>query len=84
MRFCDLQQKEVINVNDCKCFGTVSDISFDEKKGCIECLIIPGPGKVLGCFCREFEWWIPWCKILCIGTDIILVDVDEKEIRKKN
>ena len=32
---------------------------------------------------REFELWIPWCKIIKIGPDIILVDIDEKEVRKK-
>ena len=35
MRFCDLQQKEVINVCDCKCLGCVCDLEFDEKDGFI-------------------------------------------------
>lgn len=83
MRFCEFQQKEVINVKDCKCLGNVCDLKFDEKDGCIESIIIPGPGKVLGCFGREFEWCIPWCNIVKIGPDIILVDVDEKDIRRK-
>ena len=51
MRFCDLTEKEVINVCDCKC--------------------------------REFELFIPWCKIVRIGPDIILVDIDEKEAKHK-
>ncbi len=81
MRLCDLSQKEVINVCDCKCLGNVCDLEFDEKTGCIKAIIIPGPGKVLGLFCREFEWCIPWCKIRCIGPDIVLVEVDEKEMK---
>ena len=55
MRFCELQQKEVINVTDCKCLGNVGDLEFDECNGCIRALIVPGPGKWLGCVCREFE-----------------------------
>lgn len=84
MRFCELEQKEVINVINCKCLGNVRDLDFDEKDGCIRALIVPGPAKWLGCMGREFELWIPWCKIIKIGPDIILVDIDEKEVRKKN
>lgn len=40
-------------------------------------------GKVFGCVGREFELHIPWCKIVKIGPDIILVDIEEKEVRKK-
>ena len=36
-----------------------------------------------GCVGREFELHIPWCKIVKIGPDIILVDIEEKEVRKK-
>lgn len=84
MRFCELEQKEVINVINCKCLGNVRDLDFDEKDGCIRALIVPGPAKWLGCMGREFELWIPWCKIIKIGPDIILVDIDEKEVRKKS
>ena len=83
MRFCELQQKEVINMCDCKCLGNVCDLEFDEKDGCIEEIIVPGPGKVFGCFCREFELCIPWCQIVKIGPDIILVDIDEKDVKHK-
>ena len=75
MRFCDLTEKEVINVCDCKCLGNVHDLDIDECDGTIRALI--------GCFCREFELFIPWCKIVRIGPDIILVDIDEKEAKHK-
>ena len=39
--------------------------------------------KFFGCVGREFELHIPWCKIVKIGPDIILVDIEEKEVRKK-
>lgn len=83
MRFCNLTEKEVINVCDCKCLGNVHDLDIDECDGTIRALIVPGPGKWFGCFCREFELFIPWCKIVRIGPDIILVDIDEKEAKHK-
>ena len=83
MRLCDLQDKKVINIRDCKCLGNIVDIEFDEKTGCICTLILPGPGQVFGIFCRDYELYVPWCQVVRIGPDIVLVDVDEKEIKHK-
>ena len=82
MRFSCLCAKEVININDCCYLGHVSDLEFDEKKGQICSIIIPGPGKYFGCFCREYEYEIPWCNIVKIGPDIILVNLVDKDMRK--
>lgn len=83
MRFSDLKQKEVINVQTCCSLGCVSDLEFDCKTGCILALIVPGPGKFCCFLGRDFEYIIPWRYIVQIGTDIILVDIDEEEHRKK-
>ena len=83
MRFSCLCQKEVININDCCYLGHVSDLEFEEKSGKICSIIVPGPGKYLGCFCREFEFEIPWNNIVRIGPDIILVNLVDGEMRKK-
>lgn len=83
MRLCELQEKEVINVCDCKCLGNVVDIDFDPESGCVLALIIPGPGKLFGMFGREFELCIPWKCIVRIGPDIILVNIREEDVRKK-
>ena len=83
MRFSDLCNKEVINVNDCRCLGNVRDIEIDIDCGKVIAIIVPGPGKYLGCFVREFDFCIPWVKIIRIGPDIILVDLDEHEMKKK-
>ena len=48
MRICDLRQKEVINIKDCKRLGYVCDIEFDCKSGYILELIVPGTGKICG------------------------------------
>jgi YlmC/YmxH family sporulation protein len=83
MRFSCLCDREVINANDCRCLGSVRDVEINTECGSIEALIVPGPGKYLGFFGRECEFFIPWCKVIRIGPDIILVDFDEKEMRKK-
>lgn len=83
MRFSDLKQKDVINIRSCRSLGCISDLEYDCKSGCIHTIIIPGPGKLSCFFGHEFEWFIPWKCIVQIGTDIILVDVDEDAVRKK-
>lgn len=75
MRFCELQEKDVINVADCCFLGNVCDLDIDEKTGCIRTLIVPQPCRWFGMFFRDFEYFIPWKNIKCIGRDIILVDV---------
>ena len=51
--------------------------------GKIRSLIVPGPAKWFGCGGREYEVVIPWCRIVRIGPDIVLVDIEEKECRRK-
>ena len=75
MLFCELQDKEVINICDGKCLGCVSDLSFCPDSGRIENLIIPGPGCLCGIFGREKEFVIPFCDVKQIGKDIILVEI---------
>ena len=43
MTICDLKQKEVINIKDCKRLGFVGDVDFDMKTGCMTAFIVPGP-----------------------------------------
>lgn len=83
MRFYDLKQKEVINIRTCRSLGCVSDLDIDCKTGCILALIIPGPGRLCCFLGRDFEYFVPWKCIVQIGTDIILVDINEEEMRKK-
>ena len=55
MRLCELREKEVINVCNCKCLGFVADIDIDVCTGMVLALIIPGCGKVWGIFGKESE-----------------------------
>ncbi|GLC81042.1 PRC-barrel domain-containing protein [Lacrimispora brassicae] len=76
MRICDLRQKEVINICDCRRLGYVGDVDFDMETGCLIAIIVPGPGCFCGFLVREKEYVIPFCDIRQVGPDIILVNVD--------
>lgn len=83
MRYCNLRQKEVINICTCRTLGCVSDLEIDPHTGCVLSLILPGEGKLCWFLGREFDYVIPWRCIARIGADIILVEVDEETIRRK-
>ena len=52
MKIFELKNKQVINEEDCCIIGCVIDIDFDPKNGCINSIIIPGPGRLCGFFGR--------------------------------
>ncbi len=83
MRIYKKKKKEVINIKDCRRLGFVGDVDFDMKTGCMVALIVPGPGCICGFLGREKEYVIPFCDICQVGSDIILVDVKEKEVTEK-
>ena len=71
--FDELREKEVINVNDCRRLGYISDITIDIECGRIisftvkNCTgFIPGKGD---------EFKVLWENVTKIGDDIIFVDI---------
>lgn len=83
MRLFELRQKEVINICTCKSIGCVGDVDIDPCTGHVVALIIPGPGKLCSFLGRDTEYIIPWRCITQIGCDIILVEINEDECKKK-
>ena len=83
MRICELKQREVINVKDCKRLGFVGDVDFGISTGKMLAIIVPGPGCVWGFLGREKEYIIPFCDICQIGDDIILVRLKEEREKKE-
>lgn len=79
MRFCELKEKDVINKCDCKRLGRVCDLVFDECKGCICSIVVPGPPRLCGLLASDQEYIIPWGQICRIGPDIILVEICEEK-----
>lgn len=70
----ELKQKEVININDGRRLGLVSDVEINMETGNLEAIIIPAGGKFLGLFSKENDIVINWANIKKIGVDVILVD----------
>lgn len=83
MRIEELKRKEVINSCTCRILGCADDVEFDICTGCIKAIIVPGPGKWCGLIGCDFEYVIPFQCIIQVGPDIILVKVDENEVRRK-
>lgn len=81
-RSSDFRQKEVINVNDGRRLGFVSDVEIDLEQGKIEAIVLPGVARLFGLLGKDSEFVIPWEKIVRIGEDIILVDLDERFLRR--
>lgn len=81
-RSSDFRQKEVINIKDGRRLGFVCDVEINLENGRVEAIVIPGGGRIFGLIGRDNEYVIPWEKIKKIGEDIILVEMDDRFIRK--
>lgn len=68
--YCQLKQKEVVNVRDGKKLGRVCDVVFTFPEGKTLGIVVPG-GK--GFFRPNL--FIDLCSIVKIGEDAILVEV---------
>ena len=49
--------------------------------GRLVAIIVPGPRRFFGLFCREYDYCIPWQAVKQIGDDIILVEVCLEQVR---
>ena len=81
VKMSELRCKEVICVADGQRLGFVCDIQIDVPEGCVKSIIVPGPCRFLGLFGRRDDYVIPWCKIVRMGPDIVLVDIRPEECR---
>lgn len=75
MLFSELKCKDVINMKDCRKLGKVCDLEFDECKGCICKIMVPGGNKFLNFLRCEPDIEIPYRDICQIGPEVILVDI---------
>lgn len=75
----DFKHKEVINIYDGKRLGFVQDVCADLETGTITSIIVPGStNRFMSIFSSNNDIIIPWNKIKCIGEDLILVEIDNK------
>lgn len=77
MRISDFQAKDVINVVDGRRLGQISDLELDLRRGVIEAIVVPGYTRFLGLFGGGADLVIPWRNIVKIGSDVVLVKMEE-------
>ncbi len=79
MRLSELEGKEIINLNDGGRLGTIreSDMIFDPECGEIESVLIPGRSNLFNLLAERHEMTVPWSTVKKIGTDLIIVDLDQ-------
>ena len=69
--FSELCEKEVVNCNDGRKLGNVTDIEINTDERCVIAIIVSESCQI---FKKSEEIKIPWDKIQKIGTDVIIVD----------
>ncbi|WP_017727220.1 YlmC/YmxH family sporulation protein [Halalkalibacterium ligniniphilum] len=77
MKISDLQAKDIVNMENGKRLGTITDLDIQLTTGKIGALVIGGTGRVMGLFGKDEEVVIPWKNIVKIGSDVILVEVPD-------
>jgi YlmC/YmxH family sporulation protein len=68
--FCDIREKEVVNIYDGKKLGHIIDIVFDRETGQVQGVVVPGIKR----FMRKSEdIFVPMANLKKIGEDVLLV-----------
>lgn len=82
MRLSKLGGKEIVNLSDGGRLGVIadSDLVIDEQSGKILALLVPDRKSQFALFSSKYEVEIPWSSIKKIGNDMIIIDMDEREI----
>lgn len=76
LSFSDLRKKDVINVADARCLGRICDVIFKFPEGSICAIVVPGR-RVWGFrLFDKSQMVIDERKIVKIGNDVILVNVN--------
>lgn len=80
MKFSDLRRKEVVNVQDGKSLGCVSDLIIEPADGKIVSMVMPGPFRLAAMFGPESGVLVPWSNIVKLGEDVILVKMEPPQV----
>lgn len=72
--FCELREREVINVADGKRLGRVIDLAFT-CSGKLVGVVVPGERRLLKNISGCENIFIPWKHVIKIGDDVILVNL---------
>ncbi len=72
--FLELSQKRTINVAEGCELGHVCDVVFTSS-GRVTGIVVPGKKSFFKSFSNSENIFIPWCNIIKIGSDVILVEM---------
>ena len=81
--FSELRYKEVIDIHTGFRLGYICDVELDDAEGRVVSLITPGRAKLFGLLGREDDYVLPWSCIVRIGSDIILVEAKDEQLRRR-
>ncbi len=84
LKISDFQSKDVINIVDGKKLGQISDLELDLRQGRIESIVVPNSIRFFGLFGGGTDVVIPWRNIIKIGTDVVLVKLDDLRSYRPN
>ncbi len=78
----DLAGKEIINIYDGARLGIVgdSDLLIDSQSGNISAIIIPRRSNLVNFWVDKQSMIIPWESVKKIGSEIIIVDLDQTNL----
>ncbi|MBO7743898.1 YlmC/YmxH family sporulation protein [Paenibacillus sp. MWE-103] len=80
MKISDFQTKDVINIVDGRKLGQISDLELDLRQGRIDSIVVPSYSRFFGMFGNGTDVIIPWRNIVKIGTDVVLVRIDDAKV----
>lgn len=80
MRTADLRQREVINIATAERIGFISDVEMNFENGCVEAVVVPVKNGIAGFFGKKQDCIVPWEKIVSVGRDLVLVELDTVEV----
>lgn len=72
--FCELREKEVINIADGRRLGRIIDLGIN-CTGRIVGIVVPGEKKFFKNLSGAENIFIPWKNVLKIGDDVILTEL---------
>ncbi|WP_315114846.1 YlmC/YmxH family sporulation protein [uncultured Clostridium sp.] len=81
--YSDMERYEIININDGEKYDYLgnNDIIIDEE-GNLKLLILSEPNAKLSFFNKSDFIEVPWEYVKKIGSRTIIIDVDERSLKK--
>ncbi len=77
LSYSELRMKEVVNLRNGAKMGKIIDMIIDSNGKNVLGVVVPGIKKI---FKPSEDIFVPWCNISKIGSDVILVSLDETSL----